>query len=204
VNSYDIGCGNGEFLRKAQELGWEAWGTDADEKALEIAKQTGAKVVHGNLPDTGLTSEFFDFVTMSHVIEHVHEPFAALTEVFRVLKPGGTLWLATPNLNSLGQKRFRSDWLPLDTPRHLALFTPSSIGMLLAKSGFTNIRYNPCAPHAVSIYQSSMRISRNQNPYDPNGDIPNLKMRLIAMADDVKSLLNHGVNEFIITTASRP
>ena len=52
----DIGCGNGQFLGAAMQLGWEAWGVDLDPKAVETAQKTGATVIQGGFPDTGLPS----------------------------------------------------------------------------------------------------------------------------------------------------
>ncbi len=162
----DIGCGNGQYLRTARQLGWEAWGLDLDPKAVQTAQKTGATVVQGGFPDTGLPSGQFDVVTLSHVIEHVHAPLAAVKEVFRILKPGGQVWLATPNLDSFGRSRFRSDWRGLEPPRHLVLFTRHSLEKALISTGFADIEYKPCSPQASWFYQSSLRISRGQDTND--------------------------------------
>lgn len=61
-------------------------GVDLDPKAVETAQKTGATTLQGGFPDTGLPSAHLDIVTLSHVIEHVHGPLAALREAFRVLK----------------------------------------------------------------------------------------------------------------------
>jgi SAM-dependent methyltransferase len=70
------------------------------------------------------------------VIEHLHDPLTMLLECRRVLKPGGTLVIATPNSASLGHRTFKSDWVSLDPPRHLVLFDPPTMRRLLDEAGF--------------------------------------------------------------------
>jgi SAM-dependent methyltransferase len=85
---------------------------------------------------------------MGHVIEHLHDPAAALAECRRVLRPGGMLWVATPNLDAPGHRRFGPDYVQLDPPRHLVLFTRRSLAALLERAGFTGIADQPAVPQA--------------------------------------------------------
>jgi len=200
----DIGCGNGHYLRTAMQLGWEAWGVDLDPKAVETARKTGATVIQGGFPDTGLPSAYFDVVTLSHVIEHVHNPIAAMQEVFRILKPGGHLWLATPNLDSSGHKRFGSDWRGLEPPRHLVLFTRKSLKKVLFDTGFTSIESKRCRPQAYEFYKNSFNIfiSRRLNNNE-NVALP-LPLRLEARrADFIAKFISTGCENLVIT-AMRP
>ncbi len=41
-------------------------------------------------------------ITLSHVIEHVHNPLDILDGCYAALKPGGSIWLETPNFDSQG------------------------------------------------------------------------------------------------------
>ena len=68
----------------------------------------------------------FDAVTMSHVIEHVPDPVAFLDKCRRVLRPGGRLVLSTPNVRSLGHKRFRQSWRGLEPPARYSKYTVRS------------------------------------------------------------------------------
>ena len=75
-------------------------------------------------------------MTVNHLIEHVPDPVGLLKECRRVLKPGGRFILGTPNSESFGRLLFKADWRGLEPPRHLYLFCPSSIGMILNMAGF--------------------------------------------------------------------
>ncbi len=77
----DVGCGNGEFLKRAKGLGWEVYGLDFDPKAVTAAQASGIHATVGDLESARYPSEHFDAVTMSHVIEHLHDPVEALREV---------------------------------------------------------------------------------------------------------------------------
>ncbi len=198
----DIGCGNGQSLNIIKKLGWETWGIDPDPKAVEVAKSTGAKVFQSNLPDTGLPSDYFDVVILNHVIEHLHDPIASLKEVYRILKSGGMIWVATPNLKSEGLRRFHFNWLHLDPPRHLVLFTPESLKLSCIKAGFNDVSLKPC--HLSAAYKESYCISLNLKPFNnvKAGKLP-LKIRIKLASEDLKAVFNTKVCEEIIITANK-
>jgi SAM-dependent methyltransferase len=121
----DIGCGSGHFVRIAASLGYQAEGLEFDQQAVAAAQAQGIAVAQGALPDTWLDSAAFEAVTLSQVIEHLHDPLAALRDIARILKPGGFFWLATPNGQAHGLKRFGPHWRGLEPPRHLAVLSPT-------------------------------------------------------------------------------
>lgn len=132
----EIGCGNGNLLARLAGFGWQVQGIEPDPKAAKIARGRGLPVITGELTDQSFESEAFDAIAMSHVIEHVGDPAALLSRCRKLLKPGGRLVMLTPNLNALGHRWFGRDWLHLDPPRHLNLFTPESIAIACQQAGF--------------------------------------------------------------------
>ncbi len=132
----DVGFGDASFLRRMQAAGWEVAGLELDPNAVEAARRVGLEAAHGTLEDAVYEPDSFDAITLSHVIEHLHDPVAALEACARLLRPDGVLWLATPNFDSPGHRRFRRDWFGLDPPRHLVLFNRDVLEQALARAGF--------------------------------------------------------------------
>jgi len=137
----DVGCGGGSFLALMRDLGWEVMGVEPDEKAAEFAqKQLGLKVLNQTFEEANLPSNFFEAVTMRHVIEHVEEPIGFLEKGWQLLKPGGRLVIVTPNIKSLGSLIFKKNWLHLDPPRHFHLFSAETLERCALLSGFKDLK----------------------------------------------------------------
>lgn len=135
----DIGCGNGRFLLEAGRVGYRVMGLEPDEQAADAAKGLGLDVKVGGLPSSGLQRNSICHITMSHVIEHLHDPVAALREAYALLRPTGRIWLATPNFDVI--RHFNPSGLSyhLDPPRHLMLFTPRVMRKVLEDAGFRSL-----------------------------------------------------------------
>jgi 2-polyprenyl-3-methyl-5-hydroxy-6-metoxy-1,4-benzoquinol methylase len=130
----DVGCGVGQFLGTLVSLGWNATGIDTDERVLESCRQRGLDARVGTLEQQRFPDEYFDIVTMRHVIEHIPRPGLVLAEIARILKPGGRLVITTPNAASLSHTKLGRFWMGLDAPRHVNIFTPPSLVNLLGKA----------------------------------------------------------------------
>jgi 2-polyprenyl-3-methyl-5-hydroxy-6-metoxy-1,4-benzoquinol methylase len=195
----DIGCGNGTFLILAHEAGWDVTGIDPDPKAVDAARQRGLDVAVGSLQLYAGMSNCFDAITLSHVIEHLHQPDQMIQMVYRLLKPGGIVFIDTPNIESKGAKFWGSHWRGLETPRHLAIFSPTALVGLLTRNAFENIRIKRRKSVRKSIYLSSLRMRSGASPYSGKPAKLPLMMRLrlkcsIARAED---------DEFLTLVASK-
>jgi 2-polyprenyl-3-methyl-5-hydroxy-6-metoxy-1,4-benzoquinol methylase len=102
---------------------------------------------------------------MNHVIEHVHDPVAAVCEAHALLRPGGRLWLATPNLGSYLAGKFKENWFPLDPPRHLTLFHCEVLARIIEKAGFKSMALMPPLFEGRFVSEASYRISRRRPPF---------------------------------------
>ena len=136
----DVGCGDGDLVLAVQSRGWQAEGIDPDPAAVQFARQRGADVRLGALSDQRYDSDSFDGIVMNHAIEHVADPVGSLRECHRILRPGGRLILATPNIESYFHGRFRQHWLHLDPPRHLHLFGAGTLAEAVRRAGFPKQR----------------------------------------------------------------
>lgn len=154
----DVGCGSGLSLLRARDAGWQVMGIEPDAAAAKAAMSRGVDVVASQLED--LPSTFngrFERVTLSHVIEHVHDPLAMLQRCKELLAPDGTLWLETPNLCSAGHAEFGADWRGLEPPRHLVLFSSRALTALLRRAGFVTVEYTEPRDVWTYMFEDSLR-----------------------------------------------
>jgi len=154
----DLGCGNGDYLFIARSAGWDVVGVDADSKAVSVASEKGIDVRLGNIEILDPSKEQFDVITLSHVIEHVHQPIKVLQACYKLLKPGGFLWIETRNIQSEGYRIFNRDWRGLEPPRHLVLFNFKSLTDALIEIGFSGIELQPYRQQCKHIFKSSKNI----------------------------------------------
>lgn len=199
----DIGCGRGDFFEVAQACGWRVQGLEPDPVAAGIARGRGVRVHTGGLPATGLEPDAYEAVTLNHVLEHVHDPGRAVREVWRLLRPGGILWIATPNLGALGYRRFGVHWRGLEPPRHLVLFHPASLTDLLRRAGFDPVVGMPASLKPLRNFASSHRIASGQDPNDEAIPVP-WRIRLAAFIAALGAWLRPAWGEELIFIAQKP
>jgi O-antigen/teichoic acid export membrane protein/2-polyprenyl-3-methyl-5-hydroxy-6-metoxy-1,4-benzoquinol methylase len=156
----DVGCGNGDLMARLNALGWCATGVDPDPLAVSQALSRGLDAHVGTLADQNYPNDHFDAVVSAHVIEHMDQPTQFMQESSRILKPGGTLIVVTPNGKSLCRRLFGSAWSSLDPPRHLMLHTPKSLRSAAEQA---NLHVSACGStvrYARSIAVLSLRLWR--------------------------------------------
>lgn len=140
----DVGCGAGGALVALAGAGkWEVCGLELDVEAARRAAAQGFNVRQGDLVDTDFEPGSFDLIRMGHVIEHVRDPIATLRRAWELLKPGGTLFGETPNIDCLDFRIFGRYWGALHFPRHIALFTPETMTQACERVGFEGVRITP-------------------------------------------------------------
>jgi 2-polyprenyl-3-methyl-5-hydroxy-6-metoxy-1,4-benzoquinol methylase len=168
----DIGCGNGSFLLQMRSLGWEVSGVEPDPKAAEQACAAGLNVQAGLLPQASLPEGCFDAAILAHVIEHLHDPVATLRQCWKLLKPGGTLVICTPNYESRGCALFGPCWRGLETPRHLVLFTEKSLWQAMERCGFSVSRTPRPALNARPMFRASCLLRDEYQNAGPRARLP--------------------------------
>ena len=132
----DVGCGAGAVLRTMSAEGWHAEGHEISEAVADRLQKEGFRVHIGPLEDLDVGPVLFDVLVMSEVIEHLPAPHVTLKAAHRLLRPGGALYLTTPNFGSLSRRVLRDQWRAIQLPEHLSYFDPRSLRALLLRADF--------------------------------------------------------------------
>ena len=137
ARSLDVGCAYGFFLEAAAQAGWDPYGIDISQHAIERARESlGERVWEGDFLEEELPVERYDVITMWDYLEHIRDPKANLAKVRRLLVDGGILALTTPDVGSLPARAFGHRWMGYKLDEHLVYFSRSTIRRLLEEAGF--------------------------------------------------------------------
>lgn len=131
----DIGCGACASLGYLRDIGCQVSGVEADENVRAIAQREGFDVHIGTFDPALYQAGSLDCVTMDQVIEHVSDPRATLQGIARILRPGGTAILSTPNASGWGARLFGARWIHWHAPYHLQHFSRHSMGQAASQAG---------------------------------------------------------------------
>jgi len=136
----DYGCGQGSFLAECRRQGIDAVGLEYSPSARSLCEQQDLKVVSDVEGCLELYPEGFDIITSFEVVEHFSQPKSMLDECHGCLKPGGLLYITTPNSSSISLHLMRGDSPMLGYPDHLCLFNAKSISELARLVGFNVVK----------------------------------------------------------------
>ncbi len=133
----DMGCLDSQIpiLAKMYYPQTEIWGIDYAEKAMEIMRALHPNIYFAiqDLLKTNFKNEYFDYIILGEVLEHLEEPDKAVKEAMRILKSRGTLAVSVP-LNEAREPG------AVDGERHLWSFTANDILQLLKPYGNIKIK----------------------------------------------------------------
>lgn len=139
VVCWDLGCGRGEFLKVAQDMGYMVNGIDGNREAIKLCKNAGYEVYCGDILKqmAKIPTASAYLVTSFHVIEHCPSQYflEVFREAFRILGRGGVFVVETPSLYSLwaSARQFYLD------PTHDKPVHPELIKFMAEDVGFRNI-----------------------------------------------------------------
>jgi 2-polyprenyl-3-methyl-5-hydroxy-6-metoxy-1,4-benzoquinol methylase len=131
----DVGCGTGEFMGVMKRVGWYVQGMERNREAVQWAGKTwGVPVYAGNLAEFH-PEKPFDVITLWHVLEHLYDPVQALNHLKGLLTIDGFFLVAVPNAGGVDAGLYGSNWVALDTPRHVNHFSARTLAQLFRAIG---------------------------------------------------------------------
>lgn len=151
----DVGCNDGILGARLIKRANIVYGCDIVRKNLAIAKKRGLITTLLDLEKDSLPypKNFFDFIILADIIEHVFDTDFLIRDCYKVLKPKGKLIVTTPNLASLARRvmlflgmspyveySLYLDCNGLPPVGHIRYFTVSTLKKLLKESGFKTVK----------------------------------------------------------------
>lgn len=131
----DIGCGGGNFVRQLLKQGFDARGVEPHVALYDRFLKLDSAFELGHVEDlSGRWAQTFDCVTAIDVIEHVEDPASFLRHAGRMLKPGGRMFLSTPDSSSLAAFVFGKSWHYYHR-FHLSMLSPATLRRLAKPCG---------------------------------------------------------------------
>lgn len=139
----EIGPSYGAFAALAKHEGFEVQAIEMDEACCRfISEVVGIPTQHTADVRAALAGrQQYDVIAMWHSLEHLPDPWEVLDELPRHVAPGGSLYFATPNPQSLQFRLFGSRWAHLDAPRHVNLIPHRVIEERLARAGMRRVYF---------------------------------------------------------------
>lgn len=137
----DFGAGTGMFAWYLKMEGFLVEGVELSEKAIDYAMKRYGLFFFESLNNLKTEKvQLFDIITMIEVIEHLKNPHNIIERLYRILKPGGTIYISTPNRNGINARLNKSKWREAKKPFHLVFFNKQALRKMLNDTGFIYIR----------------------------------------------------------------
>jgi 2-polyprenyl-3-methyl-5-hydroxy-6-metoxy-1,4-benzoquinol methylase len=154
----ELGCGAGGTGAAALAAGKAGRyvGIELSPKAAAAARERLSEVIEGNVETLDLTPLHggFDALIISEVLEHLTDPWRALTALAACVRPGGQVFASSPNVahwrvvRSLVSGRFDYQESGAMDRTHLRWFTPASYRQMFEAAGFQIVSIEPITPNA--------------------------------------------------------
>lgn len=132
----DVGCGDCSSILELNKKGCEAHGIEPDENIRDLVRNFDLSVHIGLYSEASYSHAYFDYITMSQVLEHVPDPQTLLKSFHSILKPQGRIILSVPNIDSRLRKKYKERWLNWHLPYHLNHFSKKSLISLAESAGY--------------------------------------------------------------------
>ena len=133
----DVGCGTGNLLLELREAGFiHLVGIDPYiEKDIEY--ENCVKILKKTIKEFSESeNNKYDLIMFHHSFEHIQEPFETLEACKRLLNPDGIVLIRTPVVDSWAWENYRENWVQIDAPRHIFIYSRKSMEILAQKIGF--------------------------------------------------------------------
>jgi len=139
----EVGCAMGFFMEIALQAGYDAYGFDPSDYAVDNAvKLNGHKrIKRGSIASVKYPPGSFDVIALFDVFEHLGDPRRDLRKLFSLLKDDGIIIIATGDTESIAAKLLARRWTFYIPPQHLFFFNRQTFTTLLDKENFVPVQW---------------------------------------------------------------
>jgi len=190
----DVGCGAGILLARAKAQNFICEGVEICEALAKSAQErVGCKIHRAFLGDLNLPDNSFDIVTLYDLIEHLEDPVQEIRHAYRLLHPGGIVFVLTPNNDALIRRiaqwsykltfhQYQRALRTLYYSKHLSYFSADSLRGLLHRVGFQVLRTETRNPEMSRLVLSSAERRAVRAVFGISDRFPSLGGKLLLWA----------------------
>jgi 2-polyprenyl-3-methyl-5-hydroxy-6-metoxy-1,4-benzoquinol methylase len=124
------------------DFGYHVAGLDVHPAYADHVRRLGVEFLLGDITTYDFHARQFDIVSMGDVIEHVADPNTVIARITHTVKPGGLIWLSTPNYEGVWTRALREKDGMWKECEHLQFFCLRSLTRLLEDHGWKISDYN--------------------------------------------------------------
>lgn len=134
-NILDFGCGYGEGVEALREMGYNCIGLDP------FSPSTASYIIKKPLLDAHFENNYFDVIISIETIEHIPNVIETFSELYRILKPCGGLFVQTMWLDCADYQREKDKWFYVQNPDvHVSIYSEKAINAIKGRVGFHKLK----------------------------------------------------------------
>jgi len=160
----DVGCGAGYFLSLAKDNGWKAYGLELNPDLVEKGiHDYGLDIQCSDFEESDFSKDYFDVITLWNVFDELYDPLKGILKIKRFLRPGGIIYLRTPNgafhlftyrIQQVLRKLHLAHLMPHQSSIfHIFNFSNKTLKQILSHNGFQNIKIKNSCPTSGDPYR---------------------------------------------------
>jgi len=141
ISVCDVGCGPGTLLREAKKKGYYAFGVEPNKRCHKFLKEAGIDYTGDFFPLKKDIGKRFDCIFLLNALEHMRNPLETISEVKKLLKPSGFLYISVPCFDALVNKIMHEKAGVFAGHSHIQFFSIETLSNLFNKAGFDVLEY---------------------------------------------------------------
>lgn len=151
----DVGCNTGLLLDALRELGYATAGIERS-PAYHVAEEAGHTIVRVDIEEADDRGERYELITITHVLEHLVHPVAALRWIGRHLADGGLAAIEVPNFGDLARPLWRAAYRPLELGDHVTFFERGTLRAAIDEAGLEVVALWSAPQAATLVFPSAL------------------------------------------------